>query len=115
MSKTLSDQEYKDLLKQAGLDTGLGTREQDLEAAQKIRAAGIREGQILINQERLNPAPVTDDRPFREQFDTLNDAGDTAGARKLLDDEWKRNDVLTAKNNAIAAARAAGLEIKEGN
>jgi hypothetical protein len=58
------------------------------------------------------PVP-TEPKPFRQQFDELNEAGDTAGARALLDEQWKQADADTAKANARRAAEAAGLTLAE--
>ncbi len=59
------------------------------------------------------PAPPAEPKPFRQQFDELNDAGDTAGARALLDEQWKLAESDTAKANARRAAEAAGLTLAE--
>jgi hypothetical protein len=52
-------------------------------------------------------------KPFRQQFDELNEAGDTAGARALLDQQWEQADEETRKANARRAAEAAGLKLAE--
>ena len=59
------------------------------------------------------PAPPEPDKPFRQQFDELNEAGDTAGARALLDEQWAQADAETAKANARRAAESAGLTLAE--
>lgn len=80
----------------------------------KAKGEAIPTAAVTTEGGRVAPTPEPQaPKPFRQQFDELMAAGKADEARALLDAQWEKADADAVKTSAIAAARAAGLEVSD--